>query len=1747
MVDQVIQNTFQEVYRDDFQDSAGFHRILFNNGRAVQARELTQLQTIIQTELSRFGNNIFREGAIVQSGGFQANWSEFAKLNEGTNPLPADTSTLLNTTFTGSTSGVQCIVTHVEKATETDPGTIYFIYASGNGATTTFQAGENISNGVTTLTIQSTNTSANPAFGKGIFLTNNEGVYYVTGRFVFSPKQTALVSKYTTGINDDFGFLIEESIVTSNDDASLYDNSGANPNTTAPGADRYKIALTLSLRSNIDSAQNFVYIGKIINGALSDIKKASQDENYNIIRDMMAVRTSEESGDYIVKPFVLNFADNTADNSKLDITIQPGTAYVDGYRIATNSPLLITVDKPRTTTTINNEVAAFTLGNYVLVNGVGTNTQGLPNINTFATVNLRNAINYGGSTIGTARVRAVDEDNSGNYRVHLFDITMNSGSNFRSVRSLGNGATDYMNLVLELGQAVLKEPKFNSLLFALPRSRPQNLTDISLATQRRFTAAVTTGSASLTLSASGETFANVNDWIISADDSDVYSAASITGAGTTSATISGLGAATNIEVLTYVNKANATVRSKTLNDDQTDTIATGDWDSDGNGTVYANLTKPDVYSFNSITRDTISGNSVRSRFLLDNGQRDNYYGLGRLVLKPGQSVPSYPVVVNYQYFSHGVSGDFFAVNSYTGQVDYEDIPSHTLADGTIVPLRNVLDFRPVVNSSGTFGSGAIINELPQPNDTVQADVSYYHGSHNKLVADTNGGINFLYGTISLDPQFPPTPENALDLYHITLNPYTLDYKDLTAKQIDHRHYTMKDIGRLEKRLNALEEITSLSLLELDTANFDILDSDGNNRTKSGFFVDNFSNHFFSDINDPDYKASIDPTEKFMRPRATTQGINLMFDSADLANSDIVKRGDNLYLRYGHKSFINQNQASTTENVYPYWEMRFEGHVTLSPASDNWVERRYVPDAVVNRTQLNTSNANLFGSHNWNWGGTPIDQLQVGSTTNTITLSTSSTSSTSTNEIAGNGFGGTETVQNTRTSTTTGQNVIVGETTITSIVGDRLLQVASIPFMRSIKVNFIGRNFRPNTKLFAYFDGINVTDWCKSDTFVRHSDAPTTFGNRHNGALGHPEGSSDLITDANGTIQGSFFIPSTSNLRFSTGTKELILIDITNTNFESATTYGKQNFTSAGVLQTRQRDVVNTRTLEVASNTNTVNTSSSVVVNTVINPPPPPPIPPEPVTPPEPARPVVRDGRDPPDPPGERGVDWDPLAQSFKIHEKNGVFATKVDLYFQTKDAGTAPVWVQIRQMNNGYPDPEILPGSTVFKYPPEITTSLDASVATTFEFEEPVYLSPGKEYCLVILSTVPNYRVFISKVGDFVLGTTDAKIVKQPFLGSFFKSQNNSTWTASQWEDLKMHLYVAQFEVSQGTAILTNTAVPQELLLEDPLSVDSADATITVYHPDHGFTVGDTVNISDAVDFAGISAASINGARTITVVDPTGYQFEADSSSTSAEIGGGTTILADQNILMDIANINLSALAVPGTFIQSKILTATGQSFAGSETAYQLQTDYKSVELGRDIIFTAPQMIANEDNETTYLSGEKSFKLNLTMNTTDENVSPVIDLQRAILLAISNTIDKPAAAPAAGYNVPINYVAETDPKGGSAAAKHISKVISLAQDAVGMKIFVSANKPTGSTFDMYYRVASGDNNISDIAWTSVSPETALISDNNPSVYREYGYLVGGNTGNLDAFNKMQIKIVMLSENSSKVPTFKDIRAIALSV
>ena len=195
-----------------------------------------------------------------------------------------------------------------------------------------------------------------------------------------------------------------------------------------------------------------------------------------------------------------------------------------------------------------------------------------------------------------------------------------------------------------------------------------------------------------------------------------------------------------------------------------------------------------------------------------------------------------------------------------------------------------------------------------------------------------------------------------------------------------------------------------------------------------------------------------------------------------------------------------------------------------------------------------------------------------------------------------------------------------------------------------------------------------------------------------------------------------------------------------------------------------------------------------------------------------------------------------------------------------------------------------------------------------------------------------------------------------------------------------------------------------------------------------------------------------------------------------------------------------------------------------------------------------PYVVANTGSETDELgSGVKSLNVAINLNSSDTSVSPMIDMQRASASLINNIIDRPATVATSGFNSQLNFVAETGASGGSSASKHIMSPVELEQDAVGLKITLSANRPSTSDFQVYYRTASDDEIISEQDYNLLVEETNNPSDEVPSVYREYRYLAGGQGGDLNSFTQFQIKIVLRTTNSAKVPTIKDLRVIALSV
>ena len=341
----------------------------------------------------------------------------------------------------------------------------------------------------------------------------------------------------------------------------------------------------------------------------------------------------------------------------------------------------------------------------------------------------------------------------------------------------------------------------------------------------------------------------------------------------------------------------------------------------------------------------------------------------------------------------------------------------------------------------------------------------------------------------------------------------------------------------------------------------------------------------------------------------------------------------------------------------------------------------------------------------------------------------------------------------------------------------------------------------------------------------------------------------LISDLGANLIGSFYIPnpnSGNHPRFETGTKTFTVIDNTTNDQENTDTFGEDNYTAAGTLETVQENIISTRnaiiqTLPTADERTTRQLTGSTVMKTEA---------------------ISTQQRET----GRQDRWYDPLAQSFQVTETGGIFITSCDVYFQTKDDMDIPMTFQIRTMEGGVPTQKILPFSEIIKAPDEIQVSANGTVPTKFTFEAPVYLAgDNTEYAICLASWSTKYKVFISRIGESDL-LTDEFISQQPYLGSLFKSQNASTWDASQWEDLKFVINKAVFEES-GTMEIYNPILAEgnqqvAKLQPNSININSKRVRLGIGTPltDTVLTLGNTINqlaVNDgATSFSAASNAS---------------------------------------------------------------------------------------------------------------------------------------------------------------------------------------------------------------------------------------------------------------------------------------------------
>ena len=219
----------------------------------------------------------------------------------------------------------------------------------------------------------------------------------------------------------------------------------------------------------------------------------------------------------------------------------------------------------------------------------------------------------------------------------------------------------------------------------------------------------------------------------------------------------------------------------------------------------------------------------------------------------------------------------------------------------------------------------------------------------------------------------------MQLLELDIPAYTFDPKDVTMTRVKNQRFTMRDIGKLKDRIDNIEYYTALNMLERDAESFEITDSNGLNRFKSGFVVDNFSGHRVGDTGHVDYRCAMDMEQGELRPKHKTEAVTLIESvstDAERTTAHYQKTGDLLTLPYTEETLITQPYATRTEKLCPVLTSSWVGHIELSPSGDEWFETIIAPQLIINvEGNFNTflaANADKIGTV-WNawqtqWSG-----------------------------------------------------------------------------------------------------------------------------------------------------------------------------------------------------------------------------------------------------------------------------------------------------------------------------------------------------------------------------------------------------------------------------------------------------------------------------------------------------------------------------------------------------------------------------------------------------------------------------------------------------------------------------------------------------------------------------------------------------------------------------------------------------------
>jgi hypothetical protein len=732
----------------------------------------------------------------------------------------------------------------------------------------------------------------------------------------------------------------------------------------------------------------------------------------------------------------------------------------------------------------------------------------------------------------------------------------------------------------------------------------------------------------------------------------------------------------------------------------------------------------------------------------------------------------------------------------------------------------------------------------------------------------------------------------------------------------------------------------------------------------------------------------------------------------------------------------------------------------------------------------------------------------------------------------------------------------GSSTKTNI-GNKVIDVALIPYIRPQTIKIRGRGMKANTRLFTFFDGEAMSTYATPLTYEEWANTyPAT-------AAASAEGSS-LVSDASGEVYLALRLPEAK--RFRVGTKETILIDSPTNSEEDATTMATAYFVAHGLVQQKQDTILTTRGTSGTKNVTQTGatTTEKVIVHTAIS---------------------------------CAGYSFIPEVPD----DQEGVFLTSVDIYFAAKHP-TLGVWIEVREIDaGGGVTKNAIPFSQVYVTADDLVVSTDGLTPHTFTFPAPIFVYNKTQYLLTIhtVGLNPDTYVWISRLGETDL-VTGNRISSSALKGTFYTTNNNLNWDIVPDVDLKCTIRRASFTTgTTGVATIGNKSVEKLRVVDNTdrpsnhgdgffgndvltlsgisggtievgnrilgrtsnanVQVTSIDGSI-YFMANSGFLAGESANVANANGTVSPIIATIaskengygeflkfiNYANTKTMeFTKSNGEFYVGDTVRGVTSGVSANVAAIENYRYSVVDFEPAYLNFNQTTINFAMRTTSNAMVAGS---------YATIDEGDTQYFDEEKAILSRSNEIDEISGEQSNRVQISMRSATEYLSPVLDMGRTHTIVIDNIVNNNTA----------NELLST---GGELINKYINRPVTLAegQDAEDLSVILTAYRPPTTDVYVWARIMHNEDTqfaFSDLPWIPLEmlDSTAYSALANRDDFREFSYqfpeayLTGPNEEvqytnqagiTFTGFKYFALKIGLSANNSAVVPRVADLQVIAM--